>query len=182
MKSLRAILAALFGVGTAVAQQPQAPAKSPAEMMKELRLQWLTKRPPTASDDKKDEIAAVIMDWPLDEATVTVLASSGGDASIYTTGTFGVMGGIGHEKVRRAAIAFVECARKHRALASPTTDFSYPDREAVRFFFVSIDGVKSVSFSAVQVEKTGTDAYDLYSQGQMVLTELRQITQQQRGY
>ncbi len=182
MKSLRAFLAALFGVGTAVAQQPQALLKSPAEVMKEMRLQWLTKKPPTASEEKKEEIAAVVMDWPLDEATVTVLASSGGDASIYTTGTFGIMGGIGHESVRKAAIAFVECARKHRALASPTTDYSYPDRQTVRFFFVSIDGVKSVSFSAAQVEKTGTDAYDLYSHGQLVLTELRQITQKQRGH
>jgi len=151
-------------------------------MMKEMRLQWLTKKPPTASGDKKEEIAAVVMDWPLDEATVTVLASSGGDASIYTTGTFGIMGGIGHESVRKAAIAFVECARKHRALASTTTDYSYPDRQTVRFFFVSAEGVQSVSFSAVQVEKPGTDAYDLYSHGQAVLTELRQVTQKQRGY
>jgi hypothetical protein len=92
------------------------------------------------------------------------------------------MGGIGHESVRKAAIAFVDCARKHRALASSTTDYSYPDRQTVRFFFVSIDGVKSVSFSASQVEKAGTDACDLYSHGQMVLTELRQITQKQRGH
>jgi len=182
MKSLRAILAALFGVGAAAAQQSQAPSKAPAEMMKEMRLQWLTKKPPTASEEKKDEIAAVVMDWPLDEATVTVLASSGGDASIYTTGTFGVLGGIGHESVRKAALAFVECARKHRALATPTTDFSYPDRQTIRFFFVTAEGVQSVSFNSAQVEKTGTEAYDLYSHGQIVLTELRQITQKQRGH
>lgn len=182
MKSLRAILAALFGASAAVAEQPKAPSKSPADMMKEMRLQWLTQKPPTASEDRQGEVAAVVMDWPLDEAIVTVLASSGGDASIYTTGTFGIMGGIGHENVRKAAIAFVECARKHRALASPTTDYAYPDRQTIRFFFVSIEGVRSVSFSAAQVEMAGTVAYELYSHGQAVLTELRQITQRQRGY
>lgn len=182
MKSLLALLAALFGAGAAVAEQPNTPSKAPAEMMKELRLHWLTKKPPTASEQKKDEIAAVVMDWPLDEAIVTVLGSSGGDASIYTTGTFGILGGIGHESVRKAAVAFVECARRHRALAASTTDFSYPDRQTVRFFFVTPESVQSVSFTASQVEKTGTEAYDLYSHGQMVLTELRQVTQKQRGH
>ena len=182
MKSLRVILAALFGATAAVAEQPKSSSKSPADMMKEMRLQWLTKKLPTVSEDNKEEVEAVVMDWPLDATTVTVLASSSGDASIYTTGTFGIMGGIGHESVREAAIAFVECARKHRALASQTTDYSYPDRQTVRFFFVSIEGVRSVSFSIAQVEKTGTEAFDLYSHGQAVLAELRQVTQKQRGY
>jgi hypothetical protein len=182
MKSLRALLAALFGASAAVAEQPKTPSKAPAEMMRELRLQWLTKKPPTASEEKKEEIAAVVMDWPLDEAIVTVLASSGGDASIYTTGSFGILGGIGHESVRKAAVAFVECARKHRALAAATTDYSYPNRETVRFFFVTAEGVQSVSFSQSQVEKTDTEPHDLYSHGQAVLTELRQVTQKRRGY
>ena len=182
MKSLRALLAAVFGAGAAVAEQPKPPTKSPAEMMRELRLEWLTKVPATAPGESKSEITAVVMDWPIEQATVTVLASSVGDGSIYTTGTFGIFGGIGHENVRMAAIAFVDCARKHGALAAATTDYSYPDREHVRFFFVTAGGVRSISFTLSEVQKPGTDAYDLYSHGQAVITELRQITQKQRGY
>ncbi len=182
MKSLRAILAALFGVGAAAAEQPKAPTKSPAEMMREMRLQWLTKTPAAASGEKREEIVAVVMDWPIEQGTVTVLASSVGDASIYTTGTFGVLGGIGHESVRKAAIAFVECARKHGALAAATTDFSYPDREHIRFFFVTGEGVRSVSFPLSEIQEAGSDANDLYAHGQIVVTELREITQKQRGF
>jgi hypothetical protein len=183
MKSLRAFLAAIFTTAAATAEQPKSPSKPPAEIMRELRLQWLTRKPPIeGSEEKKEEVSAVLMDWPIDEGTVTVLASSVGDASIYTTGTFGIMGGIGHENVRRAAVSFIECARKHLRLASPTTDYSYPDRSHIRFFFVTYSGVRSVTFLATEVQTAGTDAYDLYARGQEVLTELRQITQKQRGY
>ena len=180
MKPLRALLAALFTTVAATAEQQKPPSKPPAEIMRELRLQWLTRKPTPA--EKKEEVSAVLMDWPLDGQTITVLASSVGDASIYTTATFGIMGGIGHEKVRRTALAFVECAKRNFGLASPTTDFSYPDHGHVRFFIVTPTGVRSVTFPATEVQKKGSDAYDLYASGQEVLTELRQITQQQRGY
>ncbi len=148
--------------------------------MRELRLQWLTRKP--APEEKKEDISAVVMDWPLEQQTITILASSVGDASVYTTATFGIMGGIGHEKVRKAAISLVECAKKHLGLALPTSDYSYPDHSHVRFFFVTPSGVRSVTFPATEVQKEGTDAYDLYARGQEVLTELRLTTRKERGY
>ncbi len=181
MKSLRSLIAALFtGASAAASDQAKPAPKAPAEMMREMRLQWLTRKPPP--DAPKEEVSAVLMDWPIEEAIVTVLASSVGDASVYTTGSFGVLGGIGHENARKAAIAFIECAKKHRRLALPTTDFSYPGRHHIRFFFVTDSGVRSVVFAAADVQKTGTDAYELYAHGQAVLTEMRQITQAQRGH
>jgi len=183
MKSLRSILAALFtGAAASASDQPNPSPKPSAEMMRELRLQWLTRKPTSESPAQKDEVAAVLMDWPIEEATVTVLASSVGDASVYTTGTFGIMGGISHEGAQKAALSFVECAKRHLSLSSPTTDYSYPDHQHVRFFFVTDTGVRTVSFAVPEVQKAGTEAYDLYAHGQAVLTEMRQITQIQRGY
>ena len=183
MKSLRSILVAFFtGAAASAADQPKPAPKPPAEMMRELRMQWLTRKPTPESPAQKEEIAAVLMDWPIEETTVTILASSVGDASVYTTGTFGIIGGIGHENAREAALAFIECAKKHVSLASLTTDISYPDYQHVRFFFVMDSGVRSVSFPAHDVQNKDTEAYDLYVHGQAVLTEMRQITQQQRGY
>jgi hypothetical protein len=181
MKSLRSLLAALFtGASATAVEQPKPAPKAPAEMMREMRLQWLTRKPPPEAP--KEEVAAVLMDWPIEEATVTVLASSVGDASVYTTGSFGILGGIGHENARKAALSFIECAKKHLRVALPTTDFSYPDRQHVRFFFVTDSGVRILQFAATDVQKTGTEAYDLYAHGQAVLTEMRQITQEQRGH
>jgi len=180
MKALRSIMAALFTTAVAASDQPRSASKTNAEMMRELRLQWLTTTPTPAGGTGK--VAAVLMDWPLDEQTATILASAAGDASVYTTGTFGIMGGIGDENARKAALSFIESANKHLGLATPTTDFSYPDRRHIRFFFVTDIDVRSVSFPTTEVEKRGTDAYDLYAHGQAVLTEMRLLTQRERGY
>lgn len=63
------------------------------------------------------------MDWPLGTNIISVYGSSSGDASIYTTSTFGVIGGIGHEAVRNAAHQFVKVAETHYDDAVPTKVF-----------------------------------------------------------
>ncbi len=109
---------------SAAAKAAQPPtAKSPAEIMRDMRTGWLTRVPEKGSYQSEDEVSAVVMDWPLGGQTITVLSSSNGDASLYTTATFGIIGGIGHEQVRRAAVAFVGCAQGpiKRGLATPYT-------------------------------------------------------------
>jgi hypothetical protein len=195
MKLLRTIMAALFS-GTAVAAENPKPApnkeeakqtpKPSADAMRELRLRALSDGPERFHFKKKtaegEEVYAVLMDWPLDEAVVTIVAIWDGEASIYTTGTFGIIGGVGHESVRKAATALTDEAQKNLALAAATTDFAYAKKGQVRFFFLTFSGVRSVIFTEAEVEKKGTTAFTLYSKAQQVLTEMRMITQQQRGY
>jgi hypothetical protein len=156
---------------------------SPAAIMRELRLRWLTE--PLAQKPKSEGIersqdsnavSAVVMDWPIgDDRIATVLAASSGDASLYTTGSFGIIGGIGHENVRKAAVALTDDALRYLALATPTTDYSYPDKGQIKFFFVLPSGVKSITFSPTDVEQLGSPARDLFAHAQEVLTELRLI-------
>src|SRR5437868_2213698 len=74
----------------------------------------------------------------------TVVARNTGDASIYTTGTFGVIGGIGHEAVRLTAKKCVKVAEKHYEEATPTTEYPYPKTGRVRFYLVGYDGVRVI--------------------------------------
>ena len=183
MKFVRAILAALFTSAAVAKDEPKPSAKLNADVMKELRLQWLTKKLVSSAaspTSEKDEVSAALMDWPLTKAIATVLASSVGDASLYTTSTFGVLGGIGHESARKAAVAFTACAQQYLDVAAPTTDYSYPTADQIRFFFVTSSGVRSVTFSAGDVQKPGTPAADLYAHAQEVVTALRLITQNQK--
>jgi hypothetical protein len=156
------------------------PTKSPAEMMREMRLGWLTTVPEPGSYKKDDEVVAALIDWPLGPQIITVLASSGGDASLYTTATFGIIGGIGHEGVRAAATAFVSCAQHFLSITSSTTDFSYPDKQSMRFYMVTPSGVHSVSFPMDDIELADSPARTLYLYGQDVVTELRLITPNQQ--
>lgn len=144
--------------------------------MRDMRTGWLTRVPEKGSYKSDDEVVAVVMDWPLGDQTVTVLSSSAGDASLYTTATFGIIGGIGHESVRKAAAAFVECAQHFLKLTTPTKDFPYPDRHTLRFYVVTPSGVRMVSFPLTDIDHPGSPARALYAAGQDVVTELRQVT------
>jgi hypothetical protein len=175
IRFLRALFAGLLSTAAAKAAEPVHP-KDPAAMMRAMRNAWLTKIPEKGSYSRDDEVVAVLMDWPLGDKTVTVLASSGGDASLYTTSTFGIIGGIGHEKVRKAATDFAGCAQNFLSLTKPTSDFSYPDAVTLRFYMVTASGVRTVSFPLKDTEDAQSPARALYICGQNVVTELRLIT------
>lgn len=172
MKFLRTLLAGLFSSTAAQA----APTKDPAEMMRQMRLGWLSRVPEKTPAQRPDDVIAVIMDWPLGDQIVTILSSAEGDASLYTTATFGVIGGIGHERVRRAAGAFVQRAQHYLGHMKPTAEFPYPDGKTLCFYVVTPGGVRTVSYPLQEIEKKGSPARELYAAGQEVMTELRLIT------
>ncbi len=177
MKFLRTLFATLFTTAAVAKGETKPSAPLNADAMREMRLQWLNTKPAAPGAAEPDRVFAALMDWPLTQATATVLASAGGDASLYTTGTFGVIGGIGHESARNAATAFTTCAQRYVKLATPTTDFSYPTADQIRFFFVTPAGVQCLTVSIADVQKSGTPAADLFARAQEVVTALRLITQ-----
>ena len=120
------------------------------------------------------------MDWPLGPQVITVLSSSTGDASLYTTATFGIIGGIGHDRVRQAATAFVACAQHFLSITSPTTSFPYPSDQSLLFYMVTPSGVRSVSFPMSAIEQADSPARALYAYGQQVVEELRLISPNQQ--
>ena len=122
-------------------------------------------------------VSGVLMDWPLGEHTATLVSMCDGHASLYTTSTFGVMGGIGHETVRSAAAAFVRAAQAHYDEAVSTTEYPYPSSGRVRFYLVCFDGVRVIDTNFDVLAK-GTGRWsDLWSAGQRVVTELRLVTE-----
>src|SRR5947208_16778437 len=74
--------------------------------------------------------------------TATVFSSSTGAASLYTTSTFGIIGGEGHETVRTAAIRFIRAADRLFDSATPTTEYPYPAADRVRFYLLTFEGVR----------------------------------------
>jgi hypothetical protein len=184
MRPLLFIAFLIAGIFTAMPQTNEPPRKSPAEMMREMRLKQLTMVPSEFGEKPTAEFArvcAVIMDWPIEAATVTVVARATGDASVYTTGTFGVIGGIGHEAVRTAAIDCVKIAQRYYDEATPTKEYPYPASSRVRFYLVCYDGVRVIDADLDAVKRDRASYSDLYIAAQRVITELRMITQKQKG-
>lgn len=146
-------------------------------MMRELRLFQLTTAIGEKPTTEFPKVRAVIMDWPIERAIVTVVARSTGDASIYTTGTFGVLGGIGHETVRSAARTCVKIAQGYSGDATPTKEYPYPATKRVRFYLVCYDGVRVIDADLDSVTHKDGKYSDMYAAAQQVVTELRLISQ-----
>ncbi len=110
----------------------------------------------------------------------TVVSFATGDASLYTTSTFGVIGGIGHESVRSAAKSFVQAADRYFADAKPTTDHAYPLPGKVKFYLITFHGVRVIDADFASI-CTMKDKYSsLFGQGQNVLTQLRLISEEKK--
>jgi hypothetical protein len=123
--------------------------------------------------DRFPNVFGMLMDWPLDANVATIVSICDGNASLYTTATFGIIGGIGHEPVRNAASAFVSAAEKLYAAASPINDFPYPAAGRVRFYFLCFDGVRMIDADEASL-KTGSDPCSgLWREGQNVMSALR---------
>ena len=151
--------------------------------MRQLRLKMLT-TPAAALGIKPSQAFprtyGVLMDWPLERGHVaTVVGLCDGNASVYTTGTFGVIGGVGHEAVRSAAMSFVKAGDDQFADAAPTSDYPYAQPGRVRFYLVSFDGVGVIDADLKLVTSGKHKCRVLYGEGQRVMTELRLTTQKQ---
>lgn len=126
--------------------------------------------------DEFPRLYAILMEWSIGEHIATVFGSSTGGASLYTTSSFGIIGGEGHENVRAAAIRFVRAADGVFDASSPTTEFPYPAQGRVRFYLLTFKGVRFIDCDIASIEN-GTSAYaKLFDLGQSVLTELRVAT------
>ena len=124
------------------------------------------------------KVFGIVMDMPVSGGhTATVVSMCDGHASLYTTSTFGVLGGIGHESVRIASTNFVKAAQPHFDEATSTTDFPYPVADHVRFYLLGFGGVRVIDAEITSVERSTDNRSNMWAAGQRVLTELRLLTQ-----
>lgn len=168
-------------LAAALAAEPPSPAAEPPstqDMGRTLREQFLDM---TAADvgispsARFPLVYGVSMDLPVDEQTATVIALSDGTASLYTTASFGIIGGGAHAPVRKAARRFVAVAARYAGDAVPIPTHPYPAAGKVRFWFLTFDGLRSVETELDPIEEGSSPFLPLFAAGQDVLTELRRI-------
>jgi hypothetical protein len=179
--ALLGFIASLFGAGckpTATAPSTMTP---DADAMKGLRTMMLTtpaSKVGIQPSERCPKLFGVVMDLPVSGGhTATAVSMCDGNASLYTTSTFGILGGIGHESVRVASTNFVSAAQAHYDAATPTTDYPYPVPDHVRFYLLGFDGVRVVDAEISAIEKPGGKYSAMWAAGQGVLTELRLLTE-----
>jgi hypothetical protein len=131
--------------------------------------------------DEYPYVFGVVMDWPLKEGYMTVFSTSFGTASVYTTGSFGIIGGERHEDSKAAAKAFVRQANLYYEEAQPVAEYPYPRSDHVRFYLLTYDGVHMIETTLASVMNGKSDYYQMAVLGQDVLTKLRKYAERKIG-
>jgi len=158
-------------------------AQDSARAMRDLRVSFLSS--PAASHGFKPtkeypRVFGVVMDWPIDDTTATIVSALNGSASLYTTATFGIIGGAGHESVRLAAQRFVRMAEAHHDQAVRTAAYPYPAKGKVRFYLRTFQDVRVIETDTASAYSPSGPYSGLFRAGQAVLTELRRVVEAKR--
>jgi hypothetical protein len=155
--------------------------RNPTELMAEYRLRMLTSTPAQfgiAPSVEHRVVYGVVMDWPLNEEVVaTIVAFSDGNASLYTTSSFGIVGGFAHESVQQAAKSLVTNAEAFYDSGLPVEEFSYPRPDRVLFYILGFGGVRMVAGDLDAILSGADPLSELFALAQGVLTALRLITE-----
>ena len=129
------------------------------------------------SDANFPTVYGVLTEWDIDGVTVTVMSMRDGTASLYTTSTFGIIGGQGHESVRQAAASYVKTAEQFVKSGKTVADFAYPKSDQVFYYLLTYDGVQLITGDMTAIEHGPDPTRPLFAAAQDVLTELRLITE-----
>jgi hypothetical protein len=153
----------------------------PKDTGKTLRMMALKSSPKDlgfSPDQDYPKVYGILMDWRIGEETASVLAMRDGTASLYTTSTFGIIGGGRHEKVHRAAEQCTKLANHFLDISSATTNFAYPKEGEVFFYLLTYEAVRLCSGNERAIIQGNDSMRPLFAAFQSVLTELRLVTEE----
>lgn len=176
MNTLRRMLTGVIAaLGLPFRVSAQSPA-DPGEAGKQLRLMILGANPVElgfSTSAAFPRVFGAVMDWPVGDQIATVVALSDGTASLYTTSTFGIIGGQAHESVRAAGKRFIVTAERHVDQAAVAVSYPYPRADQVKFYLLCYDGVRVVTADLARTQDGASREGPLFLAAQEVLTELR---------
>lgn len=153
--------------------------KTNAPIYSDLRMQALTGSRIAFGLDPTSPAApawGVLMEIGYPEGTATLLSLSDGSASLYFSGGGGIIGGSGHETVRRAAKAFVRIAGQRQTSMRTTTMFPLPQAGSTVFYVLAGSGVFTTEADERELGGERHALSPLFYAGQEVITQLRFVS------
>jgi hypothetical protein len=126
---------------------------------------------------EQDRIQAfgVVIDIGTEEGFGTFVAFRTGDTSMYTSGGGGIIGGIGHERVRNAAVALVQKAETRINDMEPTTETPLPAVGFVHLYVLTNKGKYYADDTELNFFTTAGKFADLSAAANEMISELREI-------
>jgi hypothetical protein len=171
-------LASLLSAAT---PKPTKPAAKPPETYMDLRRQALETDPRRLGlPGKLDPNVpyGVLMEMGMPSSVVTLACFADGDARLYYQSGGGMIGGIGHENVRKASRDLVARTRRLLPRMTRTTSHPLPGLDRVQFLALTPRGVFLVETSRETLGETKSELSALFYSGQEVVAQMREVQAQ----
>jgi hypothetical protein len=157
--------------------------ETPEEAYMRLRLEafgTVAARLVLPADFKPTDPYGTVMEMGIPKSVVTLVCFADGDARLYYKTGGGMVGGVSHETVRKAAQEFTAMSRKVLGRMTKTTEYPLPAPDRVRFYVLTQRGVFTTETDRQALGENPTDLSTLFYSGQEVVTQMRQV-QEERG-
>ncbi len=174
---------ALIGCDEAVATaEGDSPAvDSPGVQLRRTALTTSASELGFSSDADFPKVYGVLTDWDIGGVTASIMSLRDGTASLYTTSSFGVIGGREHHSVRQAAARYVKLAQQYVDSGKTVDNYAYPKSGQVYFYLLTYDGVRLCVGDEAAIVRDSDPTRPLFAAAQDVLTELRLMTDQENA-
>ena len=152
--------------------------QSKAEISQRLREMALaTKQEDVGLTAKPGEPYAMLMEMGFPGGAATLMTMAEGTVSIYYSNGGALLGGVGHETVRNAGLAFVAAARDYIHLMRPTESYPFPQPDNIRFYAITPEGIYTYEAGWEDLGKNRDPLSPLFHFGDRTLTEFRLVEQ-----
>ena len=124
----------------------------------------------TASNSKPNSLWGVVIETAHPDAVASLVVLADGSVSWYVSDGSGCIGCGAHRDVRKSGAELLAIAEQCTAIAMPTDDIHYPERDHVRFYFHTFEGLRSVQVRLEDLNAVGAQLTTLYFAGQRVMS------------
>ena len=121
-------------------------------------------------------VYGVVMDIGFPEGWATIVAFADGNASLYLSGGGGVIGGIGHDNVKAAAIQMATLANQYISHTTLATATPLPPTGEVTFNILTANGIRTTTAKENDLGEERHILSPLFYAGQDVITQLRIVS------
>lgn len=149
---------------------------NPYQELRNLALKMTPEQLELKLPNDKTIVYGVVMDWHLGEGTATFPIFQTGEASMYLDSGGGIIGGGGHENVRKAAVAFINKAQTFLDKATKTETTPLAEADSVKFYFLTNKGKFVAEEKMENFDNNSSKWLELFEEANKVITELRKTT------
>jgi hypothetical protein len=124
---------------------------------------------------KPNDPWGALMEMAIPSSVVTLACFADGDARFYYKTGGGMVGGVSHEKVRRASLEFLTAARKALTKMRRTAEFPLPAPDKIRFYVLTSRGVYTTETYREDLGEVESELSTLFASGQEVVAQMREV-------